>query len=344
MYESFFGLERKPFEITPDPAFMYASLQHKEALASLIYGVKEKKGLMVLTGEVGTGKTLLLRCLLQMLGPDTKTAYIINPRLSLMEFFHSMAHELELGGEFPTKAAFLERINGFLLETAAKGGRALLIVDEAQNLGLPILEEIRLLMNLETAKQKLLQVILAGQPELHKIIEFSCMRQFKQRISLRAHLNPLSLKETGLYIRRRLEVAGLKQGEIFGKRCVGLIHNYSCGIPRLINVVCDNALLTAFALGKKKVEPGVVKEVIGDLEGKGLKRVGGLIWPRDERDLVQEWTMPRDRGKAPGTARWVWAAVGLVVALAGALAMVGGGAQWIPRVWAGLKRFLDLAG
>lgn len=343
MYESFFGLEKKPFEITPDPAFMYASQQHKEALASLIYGVKEKKGLMVLTGEVGTGKTLLVRCLLQMLDEGTKTAYIINPRLSLMEFFQSIAHEFDLGGEFSSKAAFLERINGFLLDTAAKGQKAVLIVDEAQNLGLPILEEIRLLMNLETAKQKLLQVILAGQPELHKIIEFSCMRQFKQRISLRAHLNPLSPKETALYIRRRLQVAGFSNGEIFERRSVSLIHRYSSGIPRLINVVCDNSLLTAYALGKKRVGPAVVKEVIGDLEGKGLKRAGSLVWPRDERDLVQEWTMPRNSGKHSG-ARWVWAAGVLAVALAGVWAVLGGGAQWIPRVWAGLKRFLDLAG
>lgn len=343
MYESFFGLERKPFEITPDPAFMYASRQHKEALASLIYGVKEKKGLMVLTGEVGTGKTLLLRCLLQMLDQGTKTAYIINPRLSLMEFFQSIAHELDLGGEFPTKAAFLERMNAFLLETAQQGHRALLIVDEAQNLGLPILEEIRLLMNLETTKQKLLQVILAGQPELHRIIEFSCMRQFKQRISLRAHLNPLSRKETALYIERRLEAAGLSQGEIFEKRSVALIHKYSSGIPRLINVVCDNSLLTAYALGEKRVRPAVVKEVIGDLEGKGLKRAGTLVWPRDERDLVHEWSVPRDSGRTWRTP-WVWLACVLVVALAGALAALGGGAQWIPRVWAGIKRFLDLAG
>lgn len=343
MYESFFGLERKPFEITPDPAFMYASQQHKEALATLIYGVKEKKGLMVLTGEVGTGKTLLVRCLLQMLDEGTKTAYIINPRLGLMEFLQSIAHEFELGGELSTKAAFLEKMNGFLLDTAAKGQRALLIVDEAQNLGLPILEEIRLLMNLETAKQKLLQVILAGQPELHRIIEFSCMRQFKQRISLRAHLNPLSKEETRLYIRRRLEVAGLIQGEIFQKRSVALIHKYSSGIPRLINVVCDNSLLTAYALGKKIVEPAMVREVIGDLEGTGLKRAGSLVWPRDERDLVQEWTMPRHPNKGKGN-RWAWVAGMLVVALAGVWAALGGGSQWIPKVWAGLKRLLDLAG
>ncbi|MEJ5376807.1 MAG: AAA family ATPase [bacterium] len=343
MYESFFGLEKKPFEITPDPAFMYASQQHKEALASLIYGVKEKKGLMVLTGEVGTGKTLLVRCLLQMLDPGTKTGYIINPRLSLMEFFQSVAHEFGLGGDFSTKAAFLERMNHFLLETAARGDRAVLIVDEAQNLGLPILEEIRLLMNLETSKQKLLQVILAGQPELHKIIEFSCMRQFKQRISLRAHLNPLSKKETALYIRRRLEVAGLSQGEIFDARSVALIHKYSSGIPRLINVVCDNSMLTAYALGKKRVSPAVVREVIGDLEGKGLKRADDLVWPRDERDLLQEWAMPRN-SKRSSPGRWVWVAGAVVVALAGALAALGGGSQWFPRVWAGLKRFLDLAG
>mgnify|MGYP005832491843 CR=1 FL=1 len=330
MYESFFGLERKPFEITPDPAFMYASDQHKEALANLVYAVRERKGLMVLTGEVGTGKTLLIRCLLQMLDSDTKSAYLINPRLSLMEFFQSVAHEFGLSQEFSTKAAFLERLNGFLLETARSGERALLIVDEAQNLSLPVLEEIRLLMNLETAKQKLLQVILAGQPELHKIIEFSCMRQFKQRISLRAHLDPLSKAETRRYVERRLEVAGRTGGKLFTAGALSYIYRYSGGIPRLINVVCDNALLTSYALGKSIVEASVVKEVIGDLEGKRVEGTRRLLWPRDETDLMREWSMPRDqaRGKA---GRRRWAAIGLGLLMAGVL-LLGVRSQLIPWI------------
>jgi len=293
MYEEYFGLARKPFEITPDPAFLYASPQHKEALASLLYGVREGKGLIVLTGEVGTGKTLLIRCLLEMLGPETVTAYIFNPRMSLMEFFQAVAHEFDLKRDFSSKVAFLTTLNEFLLEVAEKGGKALLIVDEAQNLSLPILEEIRLLMNLETSEQKLLQVILAGQPELHRIINFSCMRQFKQRISLRAHLSPLTEKQTKAYIDKRLEVAGFDGGGLFTKRSISLIHRYSRGIPRLINVVCDNSLVTAYAMDVKRVHPSIVKEVIEDLEGRKLQIARKSAWPRDERDLQKEWSEPR---------------------------------------------------
>lgn len=315
MYEAFYGLKRRPFDITPDPSFMYASPQHKEALASLVYGVREKRGLIVLTGEVGTGKTLIIRCLLEMLGPEAQTAYVINPRLSLMEFFQVVAHDFGLPGDFKTKRQFLESLNEFLLSVAGLGQTAVLIVDEAQNLSLPILEEIRLLMNLETAHQKLLQVVLAGQPELHRIIEFSCMRQFKQRIALRAHLDPLSKKETKEYIRKRLQVAGLEGGELFSPRAYSLIYGYSRGIPRVINVVCDNALLTGYALDKKKITGSLVHEVIRDLEGKKAGTLSKAIWPRDERDLDHEWSQPRTNQK-PKRVRWLLAmtaAVGLAV-------------------------------
>jgi general secretion pathway protein A len=333
MYEEYFGLTRKPFEITPDPAFLYASPQHKEALASLLYGVREGKGLLVLTGEVGTGKTLLIRCLLEMLGPETVTAYVFNPRMSVMEFFQAVAHEFDLKGDFFNKIAFLTRLNEFLLEVAGRGEKALLIVDEAQNLSLPILEEIRLLMNLETSEQKLLQVILAGQPEFHRIINFSCMRQFRQRISLRAHLSPLTEKQTKAYIDKRLEVAGLDGGGLFTKRAISLIHRYSRGIPRLINVICDNSLLTAYAMDERRVHSSIVKEVIEDLEGRKLEIATKNAWPRDERDLQKEWSEPRTLERPK---RWRWP-------MAVAIAAMGGIGAWalFTSGWKNLLTFLE---
>ncbi len=318
MYTQFFGLERKPFDITPDPRFLYTSAQYKEVLATLLYGVKEKKGLIVLTGEVGTGKTLLVRSLLQILDSDSRTAFVFNPRLELGDFFGMVGREFELDGDLSTKGKFLDRLNAFLLDTAAKKKRAVLIVDEAQNLSLPVLEEIRLLMNLETANEKLLQVILSGQPELHRIINFNCMRQFKQRISLRCHLGPLSKRETGDYIARRLQVAGYHGEPVFTQRAIRRIRSHSGGIPRIINVICDNALLTGYATNQRRIDHRVIEEAIEDLERiKTLPRKTEA-WPRDEADLAKEWT-GRLRSKKP-RFRWIAGALGIALAaLAGIL-------------------------
>lgn len=268
MYKRFYALEREPFAITPDPIFRYMSGQYKEALATMLYGVKNKRGLTVLTGEVGTGKTLMIRTLLESLDSETRTAYVFNPRLSLADFFGVVASEFGLKGNLKTKGGFLDQLNTFLLEVAKKRGRALLIVDEAQALSLPLLEEIRMLMNLETAKEKLLQVILAGQPEFHNVISQERTRQFKQRISLRCHLSPLNRHETSEYMQRRLQVAGRRGNSLFTQRAIRAIHEYSGGIPRLINVVCDNALLTGYAMGKQQIDLPIVREVIYDLDGE----------------------------------------------------------------------------
>jgi general secretion pathway protein A len=327
MYHQFYGLEMRPFEITPDPRFLYATNQYKEALATMLYGVKERKGLMVLTGEVGTGKTLLIRSLLQMLNNETRTAYVFNPRLDLPDFFGAVAAEFGFEGDLSTKGKFLSKLNAFLLELAQQKKTAVLIVDESQNLSLPILEEIRLLMNLETSNQKLIQVILSGQPELHRIINFNCMRQFKQRVSLRCHLNPLNRNETSEYITKRLQVAGNNGKTIFTSAAVRRIYKHSRGIPRLINVVCDNAMLTGYALEKKQIAPNIVKEVIGDLEGSEAIADKKGSWPRDETELRAEWIRPEKRKNA----RLRWVIGGGIVLVLLALVWVFGFQHMVPE-------------
>ena len=330
MYTQFYGLDKKPFEITPDPRFFYASSQYKEVLATLLYGVKGKKGLMVLTGEVGTGKTLLIRSLLQMLDADTRTAFVFNPRLDLEDFFNVVASEFHLRGDLSTKGRFLKRLNAFLLRAAEQKKRVVLVVDEAQTLSLPILEEIRLLMNLETSNEKLLQVILAGQPELHRIINFNCMRQFKQRIGLRCHLSPLNKSEAAEYIDKRLSVAGHQGEAIFTRRAIGRIHRYAKGIPRVINVVCDNALLTGYALEKKQIDAPIIEDVIGDLEGLKAGTSRKDAWPRDESELGMEWNRPRPQGK--GRLRWAVAGAVLILLIAAFFFLSGG---HVPEVMLG---------
>jgi general secretion pathway protein A len=320
MYEEFYGLERKPFEITPDPHFLYASGQHKEAFATLLYGVKEKKGLMVLTGEVGTGKTLLLRSLLQVLDPRTRSAYLFNPKLSPTDFFRLVAADFGLKARSGSKGQFLDKLNAFLLETAERGDRALLVLDEAHNLSLPLMEEVRMLMNLETAHDKLLQVILAGQPELHQILNYRSAAPFKQRISLRCVLNPLSGRETREYIERRLAVAGRHGAPLFTEKAVGRIHKYAGGIPRLINVVCDNALLTGYAEEKRQVDDAVIRDVIADLEGERLVSAG------KKRQRIREEGALDGRGHARAhLLRWsvrLGLAGGAALVAAVALAMI----------------------
>lgn len=269
MYEKFYGFTEKPFNITPDPHFLYLGEHHQEAMAHLIYGINERKGFIVITGEVGTGKTTLIHTLLEQLKPNVKTALIFNPNLTLEDFFLLVLDEFELEASQPTKAHFLIALNNFLLERSEMDENAVLIIDEAQNLPLPILEEIRLLLNLETAKSKLLQIVLAGQPELDRKFNLPELRQLKQRISIRYHIPPLSRKETGEYIKERLRIAGSPNSSIFTEKAINEIFAYSKGIPRLINILGDNALLLGYADDKQTIDHIIVRECIADL---GLKR------------------------------------------------------------------------
>jgi general secretion pathway protein A len=265
MYEKFYGLDEKPFNVTPDPRFLYLGERHQEALAHLIYGIYERKGFMVLTGEVGTGKTTLINTLLERMDKSVKTALIFNPNLTLRDLFISIKDEFGLNTGFKTKADFLNLLNRFLIERLKRKENSVLIIDEAQNLSPSILEEIRLLLNLETSKDKLLQVILSGQPELDQKLNMSQLRQLKQRISMRYHLHPLEKEETSDYIKERMRIAGCRDHSIFTDKAITEIYKFSKGIPRLINIISDNSLLIGYATDQPKIIPKIVRECIEDL-------------------------------------------------------------------------------
>src|SRR5689334_7275728 len=252
MYNAFFGLTQNPFNMSPDPAFLFRSSQHEEALANLIYGVQSRKGFIVLTGEVGTGKTSMLECLRDFLSSNQIAfASLFNSRLTVEQFFEFLAYDLDLRCNRSSKTEVLLSLNNLLLERAAAGRTTVLIVDEAHNLDWDVLEEVRLLGNLENRRGKLLQIILAGQQELDDKLERPEYRQLKQRISLRCALRGFDLSEAIAYIHARMARAGLPNQAVFSRRLMEEIHYRTTGIPRLINAVCDNLLLTAFAMETK---------------------------------------------------------------------------------------------
>ncbi len=267
MYEQFYGLKENPFNVTPNPDYIYLGENHREALAQLLYGVRAKKGFIVITGEVGTGKTTLIHFLLEKLEGNnhTKTAFLFNPKLTVNDFIQYILKDLGVRVQGQTKGEYLHHLHRYLLNAYRRDERVVLIVDEAQGLKPELLEEIRLLSNLETSRSKLLQIVLVGQPELDKTISQPEFRQLRQRINLRYQLAPLSFKETKEYIEKRLRVAGAT-GPIFTERAIKEIHKRSGGIPRLINILCDNALLNGFALDQKMVDEKSVREVSEDLK------------------------------------------------------------------------------
>ena len=271
MYERFYCLNEKPFNATPNPKFLYLGEHHKEALANLIYGVHERKGFIVLTGEVGAGKTTLIRTLLERLGDNVRTALIFNPNLTIDDLFLTILDEFGLERECKTKVDFLSTLNDFLIECLERNENVLLIFDEAQNLSPTLLEEIRLLLNLETSNEKLLQIILSGQPELNQKLELKELRQLKQRIGIRYHIPPLTKKETKDYIKSRLKIAGAKDFSIFSDKAIDQIYGYAKGTPRLTNIICDNALLAGYAMNQGNIGPGIIKECINDLKSENTK-------------------------------------------------------------------------
>jgi general secretion pathway protein A len=266
MYNAFFGFSQNPFNMSPDPSFLYRSAQHEEALANLIYGVQSRKGFIVLTGEVGTGKTTMLECLRDFLnGQQIAFASFFNSRLTVEQFFELLAYDFDLRVNRLSKTEVLLALNHMLLERAGAGRTTVLIVDEAHNLEWDVLEEIRLLGNLENRRGKLLQIILSGQQELDSKLEKPEFRQLKQRIALRCALRGFDSRETAAYITSRMARAGLREQNIIPPELIEEIHFRSQGIPRLINSICDNCLLTAFALENKTVSPEMLDEVTADM-------------------------------------------------------------------------------
>lgn len=268
MYKAFYNLKRNPFEITPDPSFLFPTKRHNEALAALYYGVRRRKGFVVLTGEVGTGKTMVLRCLLQLFrqNNDVAYAYIFNSRLSSVEFLQYIAADFGLPASGKNKSELLLELGNFVISRARQKLTTVLVVDEAHHLSAEILEEIRLLTNLETIHEKLLQILLVGQPELDDKLDSNELRQLKQRIALRSHLEPLDVNETKGYIERRLQLASMSgtAPALFPIETVASIHQHSRGIPRLINTICENALIAAYARQMRAVGPDIIEEIATD--------------------------------------------------------------------------------
>lgn len=268
MYNSFFGFREKPFKLVPNPDYLYLSKSHEEALAHLRYAVYQGEGFVEITGEVGTGKTMLCRAFLEDMAPEVETAYIINPRLSARGLLRAINSEFGIRSDHATAKELIDELNAFLIKKKSQGKSAILIIDEAQNLGRDVLEQLRLLSNLETTREKLLQMILVGQPELSRMLDTRELRQLSQRISLSCSISPLVFRETRQYINHRLHVASPGPRVYFTKGALRRIYRYSGGIPRLINIACDRALLLAFSRGIHRISGQTAKSAIAELSAR----------------------------------------------------------------------------
>lgn len=300
MYKKYFGLRANPFNLNPDPRYLYESAGVQEALACLTYGVQTRKGFVMMTGEVGTGKTTLLNRLLRILRSKSEaTAYIFNPMLSVSEFLEYMLADFGIACESKDKTVQLRRLNYFLLDRFVAGKAAVLIVDEAQNVSDEVLEEIRLLTNLETATSKLLQIILCGQPELEVRMRQPGLRQLRQRIAIRAKTRALNADEVRSYIGVRLAIAGGTLDSIFSAAAVEAVHQYSAGIPRVINLICEHALINGFADQISPVTPAIIHTIAKELEldivppiarghGENVSLVEALNSLAEERELMHQ--------------------------------------------------------
>ena len=267
MYKKFFGLKENPFNVNPDPRYLYLTPNTQEALACLTYGIETRKGFILLTGEVGTGKTTLINKLLEWLHKERVfTAFVFNPRLSVSQFLDFMMADFGIPCESNQKGQMLLKLNQWLLDRYQAGERAVLVVDEAQNLSPQMLEEIRLLTNLETSTEKLLQIVLAGQPELEQKLNQPQLRQLRQRITLRAKTRQLTLEETQGYIQERMRIAGAENPDIFSPEAVAAVHRYARGIPRVTNLLCEHALVSSFVDQKNPVPAEIVEEVARDFD------------------------------------------------------------------------------
>ena len=275
MYKEFFGLRANPFNVNPDPRYLFLTRHTEEALACLTYGIQSRKGFVLLTGEVGTGKTTLINKLLEWLrAQQVPTAFIFNSRMNVPQFLDYMMADFGLPSDTRSKSQILIRLYNWLLERYRAGETAVLIVDEAQNLPDEVLEEIRMMTNLETFTEKLLQIVLVGQTELEQRLKQPNLRQLRQRLTLRAKTHPLTAEETKSYIHQRLRIAGSNGQQIFDPEALSAIHRYSGGIPRVVNLLCEHCLVSAFVDQQKTVGPGVVDAVARDFDLEGRQNVG----------------------------------------------------------------------
>ena len=284
MYQSFFGLTEKPFNLTPNPNYLFLSEAHSEVYAHLLYGIENRSGFTMVSGEVGTGKTTILRTLLKNLNPEVyRIAFILNPKLTAKELLLSVVREFEIEPVTETLQGLFDSLADFLLEESRQGRVPVLVIDEAQNLSGDVLEQIRLLSNLETETHKLIQVVLVGQPELERQLNDPSLRQLNQRIAVRYRLTPLTSQETRSYILHRLKVAGRPDGNVFSSAVVKRIHRLSAGVPRMINLLCDRAMLTAYSDGRGVVIPRDLRQAGVELSGgraaQGLFPLQSLLWP-----------------------------------------------------------------
>jgi len=267
MYKQFFGFRERPFRLVPNPDYLYLSKSHEEALGHLNYAVSQGEGFVEITGEVGTGKTTLCRMFLENLDSNTEAAFIFNPKLDSIQLLKEINQEFDISSDGTSTRDLIETLNSFLMEKRKDGKNVILLIDEAQNLTEDVLEQLRLLSNLETTTSKLIQIILVGQPELGDMLDSHELRQLSQRITLRCHLRPLTLKETKEYIRHRIRIASHKPGAKFTGAGFRRIYHYSSGIPRLINIICDRALLTGFTLNRQKISGKIIRASVKELQG-----------------------------------------------------------------------------
>lgn len=266
MYEKFYGLTEKPFNTTPDSKFFFPSAKHTEALSSLLYAITERRGFVVITGEIGAGKTTVTRTLLNRLDIATKVALITNTHLTPKELIVQILEELEIEYKPGGKQKLLSQLNAYLVRQLANDVNVVIIIDEAQNLAPKVLEEVRMLSNLETEKEKLVQIILVGQPQLKEKLNNPKLEQFKQRIALYYHLAPLSRQETDEYVRHRIKLAGAGQVEVFTSDAIDMLYSHSGGVPRIINLLCDSALLSGYIYDSKQVTEKIIYEVVKERE------------------------------------------------------------------------------
>ena len=313
IYLSFFGLERDPFGVTPDPDFLYLTSGHREALAQLTYAVQEQKGFILLTAEVGTGKTTLLHAFRSQLDSNTAVAYVANSMLPFTGILEYMLEEFEINKPGETHAQRLVTLQNFLLERHRAGQNTVLILDEAQNLYPQTLEQIRLLSNFETTKEKILQIVLVGQPELQARLEMPELRQLKQRIGMLCTIPPMTLMATRNYVRTRLRMAGARDAGLFSDEALGRIASYAGGIPRIVNTVCDHCLLIGYADQTRRIDPAIVEQAISYLE------VGVRPQVRQRQRRVPGRSLRR---KPAAISPLRWALIGMSAALVAGLAAV----------------------